>query len=276
MDNFFFLLILSLVVIYADYRMTRHNWGVKCNGVGCIGDVLSGKALQPMAYRVLVPLIVGSWGNYVGRYTIVRCLSIFFSLWAANLWFGGACTIWLAVFYIASAIYDYTDGYLEVGFFALSFLLMSNPFNHSHFLIFVIMIFATLNRETSIFIVLAAFLEKMFLLGVVLAIIYVSILLLLRLYFGFKGRYCSFNMIGNNLNLIKTKYLNGFILYNEYTLFFVLLGLFVFGYYGRFPYYSGYEISMGVMFLSLLVPVVWGEIRVFKPVMLVLIPMLLG
>ncbi len=263
---------MSIVVMYADYRMTSHNFGAIMNGYGCIKYVLRGEIKQPMAYRVLVPWLSGD--NKV-NYNILKFVSILFALLASNLWFDSLLmTFIMAMFFIAAAVYDYTDGYLEVGFFALSFWLMFYEPSYSHELLFLIVFLATLNRETAVFIPICAFLEGSIILSLVLFGSFFMAFGLPRIIYGKRERYCEFNMIPKNIQRIKEAFQTGMML-REYVLFFMLfIVVLIAPFMGHI--YIPFEVGMYLMFIALLVPTVWAEIRVFKPVMLVIIPMLVG
>ncbi len=269
-----YILFLSVVVIYADWRLTAHNWGAIWNGVGCIPLVLNGTAKQPMQYRILVPWLCSLWREITSRgykrfYMGLRWFSIIFALYSANLWFNSQhYTALLALFFIAAAIYDYTDGYLEVGFYSLFFYLMTTQPAYHYEMLFVLTIVATLNRETSVFMPIMALLSQEWLLGIGLCVSFAIGYMIPRVVYGSAERYCKFNMVSENIRRIKDK-----IMLNEYILFFILLvliGIGLLNFQG-----NPFEIGMGLMFLSLLVPCVWAEIRCFKPVMLILIPMIM-
>ena len=57
LNEILYLAFLSLVVCYADYRMTANNMGAIWNGIGAIPSVLRGEAQLPMQHRLLIPLI---------------------------------------------------------------------------------------------------------------------------------------------------------------------------------------------------------------------------
>ena len=274
--EFVYILLLSVVVVYAEFRLTCHNWGAQFNGVGCIPAVLAGNAKQPMQYRVLVPWLVGNVerGDYVKRYIYLRVLSVIFALWASNLWFGNILyTSAFALFLIAAAKFDYTDGYLEVGLFALVFYLIGNPISYHYELICLLVLVAAINRETAVFLPITALLGGYWFLGIGMLFVFGVGYIIPRLKYGKCERYCNFFMVKENLRRIKERFKKEFFLYNEYTLFFILFALFVFGYVGTYPDYTFYQVSMGLMFFALLIPSIWCEVRVFKPVLLVLIPM---
>ena len=264
-----------MVVAYADYRMTWHNTGSRYNGLGCIPDVIRGKSLQPMQYRVLVPWLVylmgGMTKSILKPYIVLRLFSILFALSMSYLWFGNILyTAMLALFFIGASIFDYTDGYLEVGFFALSFYLMREQTTWGVGLILAIVFIATLNRETAVFIPICAFLSGHWFVSIGMMIAFMAGYIIPRAYYGEKERYCKFNMIRENIRRMREG-----IMRNEYILFLVLLGLVIYGYTNNVSSLSGVELGMGIMFIVLLIPTVWCEIRVFKPVMLTLIPMLM-
>lgn len=270
MIEYLIIFFMSIVVMYADLRMTAHNFGAVMNGYGSIKYVLDGAIKQPMAYRVLIPWICR---DNKTNYVLVKYLSILFALLATNLWFDSLLlTSLMAMFFVLAAIYDYTDGYLEVGFFASSFWLILYQPNYSWEILFVIVYLAALNRETSVFIPICAFLSGDVILSMILFTSFLIGYGLPRIYYGRRGRYCEFNMIPKNIKRIKEAFKTGMML-REYILFFMLtLVICIAPFIGHI--YIPFEIGMYIMFIVLLVPTVWAEIRVFKPVMLVVIPMI--
>ena len=55
--------LLTLLVNYVDFRLTKGNYGAVFNGVGSIPKVLAGESLAPMQYRVFVPWICSVFGE---------------------------------------------------------------------------------------------------------------------------------------------------------------------------------------------------------------------
>lgn len=287
MDAVFAILLLSLVVIYADYRLTTHNWGSPWNGIGAIPGVLDGASMAPMQYRVLVPWICALFGRgktktpYLGAYTRLRWVSIVLALAMSYIYFAAItelallCTALLALYFVAASLFDYTDGYLEIFFFAFAFWWFVS--GYAWWWLVPPCLIAGINRETTFFIPViwlmsgdwAAF-------WMLLAASYLGYAIPRALY-GQKKRYCSFLMIRENWQRIKTTHRGEQAwLHSEYGLFVVLL-LMVAGAYLPLLWSGGMtaiEWSMGGLFIALLLPSIWSEIRVFGPVMLVVIPRL--
>ncbi len=279
-----YILFLTLVVIYADRKMTAHNWNVKWNGLGSIDSVLAGTAMLPMQHRVLVPWLVGTLSKIMDRnyaYVWMRNLSIlfailcsfkFFMISGANPYIATGC---MALYFILAAIYDYTDIYIEISLFSIFFIAVVNPIETPWVLLFGLVTFlASLNREVSILMPITTFIAGDITLGCVSMVGFWIAQLLVRVKYGKPKRYCESFMFNRNITTLKNSIKSGSpILYNEYTFFFVILfsaiGLYWFNRNNLTPI----EISMGLLFVMLLVPTMWREIRVFAPCMLAIIPM---
>ena len=94
LPDILYLAFLSLVVIYADFKMTRGNWGAKWNGIGAVPDILDGTAKIPMRHRVLVAWICRlveicriEQRPFLNTYVYLRWLAITLSLVVANWYF---------------------------------------------------------------------------------------------------------------------------------------------------------------------------------------------
>lgn len=260
---------ICLAVIYADFRMTKHNMGVQWNGIGCVDNVNNGIADAPMQYRVLVPWLCRLFRG-VNGYLYLRMLSICFAIVSADYYFQDIlATAMLGFFFVLAALYDYTDGYIEVGLFALAFTMLDSIW------LIPITLLATLNREVGVFIPIACLLSGYIqLAGLVFFFGFVTGYIIPRLVYGDHQRYCEFFTLKRNLQTIKAEFTTGKpFVYCEYTLFFILTG--GLGYLYSTVSLGPVESSMGLLFLLLLIPTMWREVRVFSPVMLAAIPMAL-
>ena len=287
-----FVLVLSLCIIYLDIKLTKNNMGAPTNGIGAIQLILLGKSKAPMQYRVLIPWICGflcgrkMFGVRSGKfphlhvYLPLRWVAVTFAMFVSHLYFqtlpvnAHLCTTLLAVFFIVSSLYDYTDVYFEVGFLALAFLLFGSSW--VYLWLGIITYVAGLNRETAIAIPAVAFAGGDWVLGGFLGFIFMLSYMTPRMIYGDKSRYCDLFPFGQNIRTIIKEYKSDRpIVYNEYTLFAVLLILISIGYVGTYLLrpLSPIEIVLGGVFLLLLAPTMWREIRVFAPTMLATIPM---
>ena len=278
--------ILSLLLWYVDFRLTVHNWGVKWNGVGVIPEVLAGKSLLPMQHRVLVPWLTALFGRgshkapYICGHVTMRLLAISFALFSAHWFFSSNLlyTALLVIFLMAAALFDYTDGYVELGFFALFLGLVGQcgPLVRSEIWLLVTVAFvASLNRETALFFPVLLFLQTFDVVASVVVFLAVAAgLIFVRCVYGVPRRYCSFWMVKENWRRIKSFFRDGSgsRQIREYLLFALLCVLvFISPFTGTM---SWVEWGMGAFFCALLVPSIWCEVRVFAPVMLVVIPRL--
>ena len=296
MSSVLWLVILWAVVAYVETRMTWHNMGAPFNGLGAIPAVLRGDALLPMQRRVLVPWLwfaLGGWRIADVRspqglrlYLAIKTVLVGFALSSAWLWFGSLgldakiATSMLAVWFCASALFDYPDAYAEMGLFSLAFLLIGRDGAVGFWWLALVCTLAGLNRETAIMLPVVAVLATGASLTAVAAsagaVLGVSIPTVL--YPGRK-RYCAFLQVRANLRELAAwaKTGNKYVV-NEWYLFF---GLAVIGswLYGRGlilgalgPVSCGMAVLTGAMLLC----GKWREIRIFGPTVLALIPMALG
>ena len=279
MSDVFFILVLSLAVIYCDFRGTKHNWGALFNGVGCIPAVLKGESMAPMQYRVLVPWICALFGEgdkkpkYLIPYLGLRWIAITAALGCAHWCYYGniAHTTLLALFFIIAALFDYTDIYIEVALLAV--FIMSLYSGH-WWLLMLVVLFGVLNRETALVMPFIALLSGQWGLTILLSIAALIGLLLPRAYYGRVDRYTELNMIPENIERIVQHYKDRPVPYVEYTLFFVLCVLMVIAYI--VGDWTPVSVATGLLFVALLIPTMWREIRVFAPSVMVMIPMVLS
>jgi hypothetical protein len=278
-----FILIVSLIVIYADGQLTKRNFGSQFNGIGSIVPVLTGRSLMPMQHRVLVAWLCWfvskpfGWGDdkfpFFKIYLWIRWIAILTAMTMSHLYFGHfVMTAMLALFFVWAALYDYTDGYIEVACFASAFYLIGVGGLWMYVGIAIVSFLGALNRETSVFIPVVIALTGQWWLTIVSSGFFLCGFALPRLMYRGVPRYCSLWMLPVNLRALKQEFLSKPAVYSEYLFFLVLAALMVVTYAVSFPW-GPIEIGLGVMFLALLVPTMWREIRVFSPVMLGLIPM---
>lgn len=264
-----------------DLRATCGNMKQDGNGRGAIAVVLSGKAPLPTQHRVFIPTLCGWLGSppYVVSYLWLKFAGIVFALLSSFLWFsvsGGAVinTALLALFMCFAAVFDYADAYWEIGFFGSCLFLLTFGTVWAGIILFVLTIFAMLNRETAVWFPFLAVLSGQYLLGGILVLVVGVGLVVPRMEYGTPARYCPFNMVGDNLRRMRGSCWWGIdIITNPYLHFLVILLLFV---SSLFYFRSGVEWGMALLFVALMIPAVWAEIRVFGPCMLVVIPAISG
>ena len=278
--DFVVLTFLCFVVVYADWRMTLHNMNVRYNGLGAVSSVLAGVAEQPMQYRVLVPWLTGDGENFQVRYIILKHLGIVTAIVLSFLYLREVsgnpllATSLFCMYLVYAAIYDYADGYFEILFFAAAWLLLLSG-GWWVFLLIPLTFVAGLNRETAAFIPFATLLSGHFTLAAVCGLAFVFAWALPREKYGWQAkRYCKFNRIGENVELI-LRWGGPIPWVNEYINFATLLALVLSAYvYHWFPL-SGVEWSMLIFLFAMITPTLWREIRVFAPVVLVAIGMVM-
>jgi hypothetical protein len=283
MTGVLFLIILSLCVIYVDFHRTKENMAkAKTNGLGVLPYVLNGNATAPAQYRVLVPwltaLFSGRIGHdvsfsqviYLNAYVLIRAIAITVSLTlCAILWQNPLWVCVLAMFYVVSAIYDYTDVYFEVAFFALAMIL----FGHNlPILLFLVALVAGLNRETAVFIPFLGIPD-----GGIANIISASAGAIIGAaipyaVYGKAPRYCAVSQYRVNWEDLKMMITAIPFAYNETFQYLILVALMVVGAIMS-PSYS-MLLAWG-MLVVLSIPARIREIRVFAPCVFLLIPVVL-
>lgn len=272
MIDYFFIAVISSIVIYVDKRMSGWNDNVSGNGVGSVSFVNTGTATLPVQHRVLAPWLT----RYLDYYHI-KWLSITAALFCSWLYFGLVMAqpmvgvLLLAIYFMWAAVFDYTDGYIEIAMFALSFW-MVGALPITLFLI-PVGILAGLNRETSVFIPLCLFSmghvvgSSMVGLGVLIG------LAVPRIIYRDAKRYCSVNQFFTNVRRMFSGGLGGkHFLHSEWVLFFILTTVLVLCYIAGPLSVTHYVLA--ALYLLLLIPTVWGEIRVFAPVFWFVIPII--
>ncbi len=286
------IIFVSWVVAYADFKITKSNMSVVFNGLGSIPNVLNGEADKPMQYRVLVAWLCKLFDGhkqdsmeYVKTYLRIRHFFIFLSMFSCWFWFNVSLInpllgiTLMGLFYVFMALYDYTDIYIEVFLFSFAFTIMTIRPEWGWLLLLVIGFIGGFNRETTIFIPITMLFigYPLFEIMVVGFFVVWGIITPIVVY-GKRDRYCSLFMIRENcrrmLLLFKSK---PPMLLNDYAKFLGLLLVILYLYINTFSTIglSPIETAMGLFFILMLIPSIWYEIRVFAPVVLVIIPMAL-
>lgn len=276
LSTLIYIFLLSLVVIYIDFHMTKKNMRVPWNGFGAVDSVLNGGAKSPMQYRMLIPLVVGLFEDRLRAYLYVKWVGITVALGMAFWYFGSVgtdpmiATALLALFFVVAAIYDYADAYWEIALLSAGLLLI----DYNLLVLCVVTFAAALNRETAVVIPLAVFLSGYWIDSLVVGFFFGWGYMVPRAIYGRAERYCEWFTFSRNIKtLVESRKVP--VLLNEYLHFFVLLAGLVYLYARNYATLTPAEISLGALFLALLVPSMWREIRVFGPTMLAVIPMAL-
>lgn len=278
----------TVVVLWADFKISGRNMGAKWNGIGCIPDILNRRAMLPMRHRVLVPWVCGllvgwreEWGRYITAYFSLRWVSVFAALFMAWVYFAFRgvdpfiATALLSLFFVLASLYDYTDVYIELAVMALALILVPMQFAWVPFVLAGLMFIGALNRETIFVIPAVVLVGGNYLLGFIMALAALCGWIVPRLVYGSAERYCPFNMIGENFRRFSASISKGPYIYNGYV------------HFGLLAMLSGYlwitegsllsiDYVMAIYMVAIMVPSVWSEIRVFAPVMLSVIPLIVG
>lgn len=283
MTGVLYLIILSLCVIYVDFHRTKDNMArAKTNGLGVLPYVLNGNATAPAQYRVLVPWLTAVFSGRIGHdvsfsqvvylnaYVVIRAIAVAVSLTlCAILWQNPIWVTALAMFYVVSAIYDYTDVYIEVACFALAMILFQG---HHPVLLFILALVAGLNRETAVFIPALGLAGGDWFSMSCACIGAIAGVALPRLIYGDAPRYCAFSQHEANWTDLKLMFTAIPLVYNETFQYIVLLALMVIGAIMS-PSYT--MILAWGMLIALSIPARIREIRVFAPCVFLLIPVVL-
>ncbi len=273
--------ILALMLLAIDYRITAFNMHVPWNGYGCVADVVKGRAMLPMQYRVFVPWLTWIAGGTVSSYLAVKYAGLLFMLYACAGWINvlglnvTVGTLALCAFVPLTMRYDYADAYWELGFFALAFSLIYTGANV--WILAAVILIGMLNRETMIFSAVAKLVNDysascfaISTTGFVLIAVAIGISLT-RIIYGKRKRYCRFNLIKTNWGNIQTRRnLLEYIISMGLIIFFVLLVI------PQFIPMSGlvpFVVAMTLFLIAILIPGMWDESRIFLPLTTIIIPL---
>lgn len=276
------LLFIAMVLLVVDYRLTAGNMNVQWNGFGCVRNVVCGKAMLPMQNRIFVPwltVILGGFEIRAWAYLLVKYLGILFMLFSFYFYLSliGSDAV-LGVVLLAALmplmiLYDYADSYWEMGFFAMLFTLMLG--GGSIWLIIPMLVLAILNRETSVILALTTLFATDGLARIALMVIYAVAVCMMMYMSRKRKRYCPFNLVRVNLKEWKKE---GFNLLSGYThslmLITAFIGFSIVGWSGM-PILQPVIITMAVFTVLMIVPSMWRETRVFAPLLLVIIPVMI-
>lgn len=285
MAEVLFIIFIASVVAYCDFKISKPNWGAVWNGVGAVPEVLKGDFYEPMQFRVLVPWLCRlfgkkeTWQEYVGVYVGVKWAGILFAIVACYSYFGSlglplvSSICLLALWLVWISMYDYADVYYELGFLAVSLLLLTSGAEWALLATIPIVILAALNRETAILIPVIACFTHGVMGGGLLGFAFLVGYAIPRVIYHSCDRYCSLIMIKKNIKNLRA-FVAKPIPINEYwhLLLLVIIGIALF----CVTQLTYLDWIMAVFFGLMLIPSMWREVRVFTPVMLVLIPKAVG
>lgn len=272
--------ILALVLLVVDYRITNSNMGVVWNGYGSIKGVLKGDALAPMQYRVFTPWLAAVFGKSIPAYLMIKYISLFFMLVSFDWWL--KClgldallgTTILAATLPITILFDYHDSYWEIGFLALAFGIIYTGGNI--WILAIVSFFASLNRESAVLVPVGMILTGNFLVALFLAAIVGIGLVVPRLVYGYKTRYCEGVMFKKNLISLRERW-NNFIMGDVHALMIIIAFVVVAEFrYDVIANLWPFIITMALFILMVGIPGLWRETRIFGPVSLVMIPMFIG
>ena len=291
MAEILFILFVTWVVIWVDTAITRHNYGSLWNGIGVLPDVLSGKAQAPMQYRVLVPWICqffSRWFDksgqypYLSIYVRVKWISVLLAIATAFWYFSllGAspfiATAMLGLFFCIGCQFDYGETYWDVAFFAFAFgVMLSQPWWMIPAL-FAVTFVAALNKETAAFIPFTAFLAGEWTLMLFLGAAFGAGYTIPFVRYGYAKRYCNWFEFKGNWFRIKETWKQGVgIVLNGYVMFLALLIGSVYLLGSHIVSITPIELSMLCLFFFTIPITIWHELRMWNPVALGLIPLVL-
>lgn len=271
MTEYALIFLLSIVVYYMDYRRTWTDKTSEYNGYGSIWAVLRGRSKEPMQCRVFVPWLCDLFGETKISYELIKFVGVVFALLSAHLLFqSGLATLLLVMFLCSTTMYDYADGYWEIGFFATAFYCIGISGAWEWYIVAMVSFLGGLNRETAIFIPIAILASGLWMLGLVsLAAVGLGIVIP-RMKYGRVDRYCPLIMIRENIRRLEQGF--AWPALPEYLLFFLFCAMVGVMTVLAWPL-SGLEWVMLCMTGALIPPIIWTEMRVFQPAMLAFIPM---
>lgn len=188
------LLVLAFCLARAQHLVSRFNMQAKWNGYGAILSVQDKVAAAPMAYRVLVPWLIGT--PSVIKYEVFRFALIYLTLISLYLAWGFQVTLISAVLITVTMYFDYWDWCSELIGFSLA--LVSFPLA-----LFGVVIHG-LSRETAPLVGLVYFLHTGdWIGGAILFLDGLVVLWVVRKIQGDHPLYCKRWMYLENLNMLK-------------------------------------------------------------------------
>jgi len=214
-------LALAFALDRVQLKIGERTYGARFNGIGCIDDVNARRAQAPMAYRVLLPWLIGLIERVIPgtrKYRLVALyepfkvlsLTLLLALMAQVL--GAMTALVFAVLVAATFYYDYWDWPFEV--IAVVAGMSGDPS-----LTLGACILAALSRETAILGALAYFCVTLDYYHAALLIIAVlCIQMAVRLYVGERQHYWHDNMVMVNRNDIRELFDNHPFYFGEIAL----------------------------------------------------------
>lgn len=265
--------------------------GAIFNGIGALPMVLNNEAQAPMQYRCLVPYIVkmlsGIFGKgdplYYNLYIKLKWSTIpifgigvpfwYFSLIGINPYIGTSA---LTLFYCLASLYDYGETYLDVGFLGLTFIILTYSPHYDFLLLFPLVVIAALNKETAAFIPFTVLLTGDIKLTIITGFGFIIGYIIPIISFGVKERYCNWIEFQGNWHRYKMSIERGlpFVL-NGYFMFLVLFATVTYCVLMNYKTMTAIEWSMVCLFYFTIPITIWNEIRMWSPVMLVIIPLVM-
>ncbi len=184
----------SFAIFRVGWAISERNRFSSFNGFGCIDDVLAKRAAAPMAYRVLMPLLVAKIPKrfQLIAYALFQFIGIFLLLLTCKTLISLQFAILLGALVTATMRFDYWDWIPEMG--ALVSCVAGDPV-----LAMSWSAAAALSRETSVILPLVWFASghdirnALFILADV-----ASLMFLVRIWQGKKKMYCDRIMISKN------------------------------------------------------------------------------
>lgn len=194
-------LLLSVCLDRAQTLIALPNYGARWNGIGAIEETLAKTTQAPMAYRVLVPWIVGAarklGAPILETYQVLKVILMAGAFMAVHLAWGWETALVTAIILVATFQYDYWDWAPEMIGISLAIagvfpLAIAGAVIHA------------LSRETAMLIPLAYYLSTnnlpeslalLFVVGMILALV--------RFLQGKHPLYCDRWMVKRNLEGIK-------------------------------------------------------------------------
>ena len=262
-------LFFALLLDRVQLKLTSNDYlpGSFHPGYGIIDRVLKRKAYAPMAYRVLVPWLIG-WNKenrFVWLYEPVKILLMAFSMWAASLTLGTLGGVILGILYCSTFWSDYWDVYVEVGCLALALTGQVE-------LALLGAVLLGLSRETAPLVgVTYALVTGDIGVGLQLFAVSCAVLLAVRLYIGKKELYCERMMWRRNIKDLKTIFDNRPVYLGEMTLS-VIISVLILIALSDFP--TAWPVPLALLVMGWLMGRA-AETRIFAGCFLWLIPILM-
>jgi len=188
-----------------QFMISVYNYGVLYNGFGVIDMVNKKKIQAPMAYRVLVPWLVGlieklfkiKPEDRIVVYETIKMILVMFAFWSIAHVFGITIMLLSVALLLATIEYDYWDWPVELAAIVLAI-------GGCFWVLIPVIVLHALSRETAPIVPLAYYLATGIIgNSIILMVLAVGTMMFVRILIGKRDLYCERFMHKKNWELLK-------------------------------------------------------------------------